>query len=187
MYVIEKLRQFIDNLDEQTFYKYLLGVIAIITVIVVMLCFRYYSKVDTAIKKIENINELRDDLQRTLSKYQRVAKQRAQVDIMLTESASFKIENYFNKLLEQLHLSIAEKKIGFEHSQIDQSEYRERILKAKLTNMNMKETCELIDAIEKNTRVFIKELELLKSKKQPNMLDVNLTIATLEHKSVIIE
>jgi ribosomal protein S17E len=56
------------------------------------------------------------------------------------------------------------------------------LLNAKFDTMNMRQLCELLDAVEQNKRIYTKELEIIKSKKVPNTIDVNLTIATLQAK-----
>jgi beta-lactamase regulating signal transducer with metallopeptidase domain len=68
-------------------------------------------------------------------------------------------------------------------SQIDHDTYRESILKVELSDMNMKQLCELLDELNKNKRINTKELEITKSKTAKRSINVALTIATLEPRS----
>jgi hypothetical protein len=45
--------------------------------------------------------------------------------------------------------------------------------------MNMQNLVELLYAIEQKQRIYIKRLEIERSKKQPSSIDVQLAIATL--------
>lgn len=182
MYIIDALRLQIDSLNEKDFYKYLSFSVASVTLLVILIFFRYYRVTNELTERLSTINDQREEIRRILTIAKQAKKQREQIDSILAQDESFKIGGYFNVLLDSLRLT--EKKQAVDYSHIDHiGAYRESILKAKLTDMNMKELSELLYEIEQNKRVYCKELEITKSRKNQGTLDINLTIATLESKA----
>jgi hypothetical protein len=49
--------------------------------------------------------------------------------------------------------------------------------------MNMQELCELLQALERVQRIFSKSIDIQRSKKIPDAIDVTLVIATLLPKT----
>jgi hypothetical protein len=180
MFMIDSIQSFIESLEERDFYKYLALVLTTIIGLILLIFFMYYRATNTINNRITTINDLRDNVQQILTAAKKVKKQREQIDTILAQDENFRLGAYFDKTLTSLRLS--EKRQAVDYSHIDHTgTYRENILKAKLTDMTMKDLCELLDDIEKNPRVYSKELDITKSRK--GNLDINLTIATLEPKT----
>lgn len=181
MKIIERVRDFINNLDEKNFYKYLGISLGVVVMLCAFMIYRYYSNVDSLLLRINNINEQRERAQLILKQAQRVNKQRADVDAMIAKDEGFKIGGYFNEVLMKLRLT--DKRVLEETAVIQhEGKYQESVLKAKLTDMNMKELCELLNELDQNKRIYTKELEIISVKKARPSLDINLTIAALEPK-----
>lgn len=158
---------------------------ALLGCIVLIIClffFRYYQKITYLKKRIRTVNELRDEARVIREKAQQVQNQRAAVDAMLAEDFDFKIAGYFSDLLDQLGL--LEKKSSEEIAQIDRNDnYRESELLAQLVGLNMKELTNLLYELEQKSRIYIKRLDIEKSKKSTSGIDVSITIATLLPKT----
>jgi hypothetical protein len=179
MFIIDTIQSFIESLEERDFYKYLALSITVILGILFLVFFMYYRATNSIIDRITTINDLRENVQQILTASKKVKKQREEIDTILAQDENFKIGAYFDKTLTALRLS--DKSQPPDYSHIDHTgAYRENILRAKLTDMTMKDLAELLNDIEKNQRVYTKELEITKSRK--GNLDINLTIATLERK-----
>lgn len=173
----------IMHADEKTFKKYVLILISLIITGFVFITWRYYTRVTFYKKKIVLLNDIREEARQLREKMIQVQTQRSRVNTMLEEEADFKIAGYFNNVLA--NLNIIDNKKTEETSQIDREDnYRESELIASLTNMNMKQITELLYEIEQKKRIYIKKLEIEKSKKNKNNLDINLIIATLLHKEI---
>lgn len=182
MKIIDQLRDFIASLDEQTFYKYIGIALAGLVLAVSLLVFSYYRSVNSLLDSINTINEERERTRQILTRAERVKRQRAEVDAIISEDENFKIGGFFNDVLNSLHLS--DKKIVEETSQSDKEDkYSESILRARLTDMTMKELCELLNTLDQNKRIYTKELDILALKKTPPALEVTITIASLEPKT----
>lgn len=183
MNLFTSLKSFIATRDKNEFYYYLIG--SLLSLLCIMAGIMYYqsSQVSYWRKRINNINEYREEIRKVISKDQHVLSQRAEVDKILNDTPDFKIDGYFTELITKLNLlngHATQRSVTY--ADRGDPKYREVLLNAKFDTMNMRQLCELLDAIEKKDRIYTKDLEIIKSKKIPNTIDVNLTIATLQAK-----
>ena len=182
MEIINRLRLAIEELDRRDFYKYLIIVLSIVLLLVGFFVFRYYRNSSNLRTRIEDVNEIREDRVRSiLRRMDNVERQRKQVNDILAKEKDFKIAGYFDKLLSAQGLVDNSTERSTSTIELDK-EYREVILRARFVEMTMKQLCELLDAIEKKERVYAKSLEIIRSTKTPETIDVNMTIATLQPK-----
>lgn len=185
MEVLEKIQLFFDNLSEADFYKYLAITLGSIVFLVIIMVIYFIRGIDSAKSRIDLIQEQRIEAKKILAREELVKKQREEVDSELAKDSFFKIKDYFsNRVIPKLNLT--DKNVLAETSQVDQGEYKESILKAKLTDMSMKNVADLLNELDQNKRIFTKELEIIKSTKRPKTIDVNLTISTLVPKGAPI-
>lgn len=179
---IERIQDVIDSVDEKKLYTYISVGIILFGLGIGLFIFQYYRTINNARSAIEETNELREDAQSILGKLEQVKKQRAEVDAMLLKEPNFKIGGYFDELLKRMHL--ANKKTMGTTSTADLDEkYRESIYTVKFAGMNMRELTQLLNEIEQKERLYTKRLEIQKSKKNPQTIDVDLTVATLQLKA----
>jgi hypothetical protein len=184
--VLQKITRFFQNLNEKNFYKYLAVFLCSIILIGAFMIFRYYRNREYYTQKIATTNDLRQEVRTILEKAQRVKREQIAVNRMLEQEPDFKIRGYFEQLIATLGLP-DNKQVAVTTSQVDRDDqYRESILNAKFVEMNMKQLAELLQEIEKNRRIYAKELEITKSKKRPKTIEVSLTIATLDKKAATI-
>lgn len=180
MVIIDTIVNFIENLDEKNFYKYLsiggLVLISIISIIVI----RHYYAISSLRSKISIVNSLREDTKRILNKATIVEQQRTDVNAMIAEDPNFKIGGYMKELLEKQQLT-SKKKLE-QYIPVDrQDNYRETILTTQFTDMTMQELTTLLNEIEQKERIYTKSLDITQSK-TTGTIDVTLTIATLQPK-----
>jgi hypothetical protein len=173
----------LQHSDSKIFKKYMFILLGIIIGLFSFITWRYYTGVAFYKKKISLLNGIREEARVIRENMVQVQTQRLRVYEMLKEESDFKIAGYFNSVLNTLNLFDSKK--TEETSQIDREDnYRESELVASLTNMNMKQLAELLYELEQKKRIYIKKLDIEKSKKSKNQLDVTLIIATLLHKEV---
>jgi hypothetical protein len=183
MKVFNTIKQLIASLDKKQFYYVLSGVLVGILCLMAFIMYYQSSRVDYWKKRIRDANEYREGVKAIIAKDLSVSSQRDEVDKMLNENPDFKIDGYFAELLTKFKLidgHATQRTVSY--ADRGDSKYREVLLNAKFDTMNMRQLCELLDAVEQNKRIYTKELEIIKSKKVPNTIDVNLTIATLQAK-----
>ncbi len=181
MEILDKIRTFIQELDEKEFRTYLIATLSAIFLILILFVAFYLKRVSTLKKQISYVNEKREEVRTILEKNEIVDQQKQKVDALLEENKDFIIRQYFENVLK--NLSLTPQLINV--SQVDKdTTYREVILKATFDDLNMKQVCDLLEEIEKKkSLVYTKELEITRSKRRPRAIDVALTIATLQKKS----
>lgn len=182
MKVFESVQEFITSLEEKDFYKYLLGLLAATFILVGTLLIYHQRRISIWTKQINTINDYRTTIKSIIDRDEQVIKQREEVDRMLEENPDFRIEGTFEELVNKMGLTKNLTKRAVFPTDHGDPEYREIDLDAHLDSMNMKQLTELLDELEQNKRVYIKQLEIQKSKKIPNAIDVGLIIATQQKK-----
>lgn len=171
------LQQYFESLEKKKFTTisllYVVGVCGLAFGITIL----FYQKMSHLSIRIAEVNDLRDEARIVREKAQQVQAQRSAVNSMLSEDRDFKIGQFFNDLLQKL--SLIDKKSTEDTVQIDrEDDYRETELAAKLVGMNMKQVAELLQQIEQTKRIYIKKLDIIKSKKN-GLLEVEIIFATL--------
>lgn len=182
MEIVNRLRLAIEGLERKDFYKYLIIVLAVVFFLVGFFVFRFYRNMSALRIRIDDVNEIREEKVRSiLKRMDSVERQRKQVNDILAKEKDFLIAGYFDDLLSQQRL--VDNRTEESTSIIELgNDYREVVLRARFVGMTMKQLCELLDAIEKKERVYAKSLEIIRSTKTPETIDVNMTIATLQPK-----
>lgn len=181
---LKSIHQYTKSLESKRLYQYIAAILAAIILMVLGMLYIRHSYIEDALAQIATINEEREKIKRIITSAEKVKKQRAEVNAMLAKDESFKITSYLDTILKKLHLS--EKTTIGEHSQVDRENgYRESTRKIKLVGMNMKELCELLRELEQNERIYTKELEIVRSSRDTQTIDVMLSVATLEPRTTV--
>lgn len=181
---LKSLYEYIQTVEQKRVYQYIAGILITLSVLVLVVLYVRSSYRDSALTRLADINEQREQVKRIITNAQKIKQQRAQVNAMLAKDDSFKITSYLDTVLKKLHLS--EKTTIGEHSQVDRENgYRESTRKITLVNMNMKELSELLHELEQNERIYIKDLEIVRSSRTPQTIDVMLSVATLEPRTTV--
>jgi len=177
MVLLKRIRERLEKLDEKEFFKYgaiFLGIICLLSSAIIV---RYYFKKSSLTKQMKSVNSLREEVKTILDRYERVKKQRDEVNALLDKNEDFILEEYVEQLRKQLGLTyVIESRTTAPRDEV----YKEIAINAKFTNMNMRELTELLQELEKNKLVYTKDLDIVKSKSRSGTLDVSITIATLK-------
>ncbi|HVW99634.1 MAG TPA: hypothetical protein VHA52_04210 [Candidatus Babeliaceae bacterium] len=182
MAVLKRVRDFIVVLDRRQFYRYLAIAIGIFLILLGIVGYIHYRKIGTLERKLRRINQQRDEARTILQEHAMVKQQQADVDSILEKDRDFRLVKYFLSLVDQLSLRQNLTQDPIPMSEDLNNGYTEVRIPATFTNLNMKQVVELLQEIDKNDRVYTKELSLIKSSKSPT-LDVTLIIATLQPKA----
>ncbi len=184
MEFLKKIITYIQQLSQKNFYMYSGIFVGGLTILTLLLIIRYYSNAQYLVDQSETINSQRERVQQLLTDAQQVQKQKAEVNKMIEQDEDFNILAYLQTTLAQhglAHNIVIINPVG----RIDREDnYLEEEVKAQLNELNMKQLTELLQAIEQNKRIYSKELEIVKSKKRPNTIEISITIATLIKKTV---
>lgn len=183
MNILEKIKEFFDSLDTKDFYTYIGAFLGAIALVLLFLIYRFYTNVWDYQRQLRLTNNQRSDVQSLLEKAARVKKQQKDVNTMLEADPNFKIAGYFQGILEQLALTNKRESETVTTQERGEQEYNESILTAKFIDMTMKEISELLNVLERNARIYTKNLEIQKSRKSNRTIEVQLTIATLQPRT----
>jgi len=182
MEFFDKIRDRIQDLEEKEFYRYLLILFLVLILLMGFFIFRFYRNVNSYKNRIEEIEDIREDsVKDILARNENVQKRRKEVNAILEKEEGFKIIEYFEKLLQQLGLGKAAEIVPIRRS-LGQLKYDESEITARLTGISTQGLCMLLEKLEQNKRINIKELEIKKSEKTPKAIDVTIKIATLQPK-----
>lgn len=176
MVFLDNIRAFIANLDQKTWYTYVAIAMGIYLVLIAGVLYYYYSSISTLQEQINNVNDERKQAQQILTEAKRVQKQRAEVNAIIEEDPNFKIKGYLLEVMAGIGITPSlstDQKISREDN------FVENIATYQFTGITMKQLTELLDEIEQNKRLYTKDLEIIRSKKIPNTIDVGITVATM--------
>lgn len=179
MHLVTRIRLMIRDLTNQQFYQLLLGGLAVLITFSILFSWFYYRTINKIYANIELINEQRSDIKKILGRAQRVSYQKKEVDKLLAQDKNFKIKGYLQTILTQLNLW--DKKIDMSNIEFrdDRDGYIADTIKLELGAITMKELTELLQVLEKNPRLYLKNVEIKKSKKTNGTIDTIIGVATL--------
>lgn len=183
MVIIDKLKAFVQELDDKTFYTYLTAFLAGIVFVLGIVMFMSFNKITKLRSRVKQVNYNRQTIQELLTKFEKVKQQKAEVAAILEKDKNFKIVGYLDSLLAKLGLT--QNKTNYTQSSENKEslpEYIEIKLVVQLTDLNMRQLVDLLHEIEKTERIYTKELEITRSATKPS-IDVTLTIATLQPRA----
>ncbi len=180
MGALTKTREFISNLDLQTFYLYTLVALASIALFFGFMIYRTFSTITTIQERTETINEYRQEAQEIIARSQQVKKQRAKVNEILTQDRRFKITNYLNTLVTDLGLGTHLKEEPRLVEQDLDQQYKEVRLSPIFEYINMRQLTKILKEIEESERVYVKKLNIVKAAGAPPSINATIHIATLQ-------
>ena len=182
MEFLKPVEKFVSALSEKEFQRYAIIYLTCTTVLSGLLIYWQYNKANAIKKKITYTNTQRAEVRKILTQDEEVNHQKDVVGQILKQRKKFKLQHYFESIINKLKLQNNLKKHDPFVSNLENlrsQRYSEVRVEASLVNLNTKQLVELLDEIERNTIIYTKYLEINKSGKAP-AIDVLLTIATLQ-------
>lgn len=180
MNIVIRLKNFIEELEEKTLYQYFAGVVGIVIILSALFMFMGYRKQSNLKREIISMNRMRGEARDLLSKHATLSQRKGEVDDILAQDPTFKIKEYFLQIVEELNLTSNSSKDSELSSPQDlKNGYSETKLDSSFSGITMQQLCDLMFRLEKNRRVFIKEISISKNFSRPT-LEVTLVIATLQ-------
>lgn len=178
---IMDISNFINELDEKDFYKYMIIFVVLFLLILGIIMFFQHSALASYETRLKNINKQRVELRSLLQEHAIVNKQQEAVDTILSKDKGFRIADFFELITRELGLTQNVTKSPVVENDLGNG-YYETQLDASFKDMDMKQVTDLLDKIEHNPRVYAKNLGLHKTPKSAK-LDVTLVVATLQPKT----
>lgn len=179
MTALEKIQQFIETLDDKSWYRYVAAYAAALICIIAVIIFFYYRATSYWIDTINDTNNYRERARSILQKAARVYSQRAEVNKIIQQDPDFKIAGYLQEVMASQGISSLLTNINT--TQVDREDiYRETTSTVQFTGMSMRKLTEFLNVIEQNKRLYTKEIDISKSKKTPQAIDVTVVITTMQ-------
>jgi hypothetical protein len=183
MIQLEKLKQYLDELDDRSLYRYFMGFLAGVAAIMGLVVLLQYRAINTITKKIKALNSQRIEAQEILTRFEQVTQQKEAVESVLEKDKSFRIVGYVDTLLNNLQLNRNKGPYQPTTEPLEGHDtYDEVTLIVPLIEITMRNLAELLNEIEKNERIYIKQLDIVKSQAKP-AIDVTVTLATLQPRT----
>ncbi len=177
MFSFPKLQTFFEELERKNFYTYLAIAGGVFFALVCAILYHYYSTLSSLQGSLRTLNKRRDEAQFLLQKRKLVKKQEEEVNATLAEEKKFRIQDFFNGIVEQNNLKDKQRNDPI-ISEESLHNYTEIKLVAQFRQLSTQELCELLNSLEQKQRIYTKELII--SKMKGASLDVSLSIATLQ-------
>jgi len=176
------VKELVLNLDQKQVYQ----ATGIVFGVMVLLCgatiFWHRHTMNNLAKSLAKVQQIQLKSQVLINRAEQVKQQQAYVDALLEKDTTFKIKQYFDLLTKSLNLELRlSKPAEVLDAQDLQVNYEEIRLTASFTGLNMRDICDLLEAISKNKRIYTKEISITKV---AQALDLSIVIATLQPKAV---
>jgi len=181
MKFLNSLQNIIVKFDRKEFYRYAGVYFGVVFLIAAGLVYLYVSRLSSLRSDLKKLNIRRSEVQLLLKKLKDVKQQSAEVNEVLAEEKSFKIQSFFDGIVTQQNLTSKQKRDAEVSEELLYKRYTEIKLSAQFRQLDMMALCKLLSEIEQKTRIYIKELSISKTKGAG--FDAALTIATLKPQS----
>jgi type II secretory pathway component PulM len=185
MTMFNRIIRFVKQLDVRETYQFIGGLVALISLVVGLFFYRYYSLINGLQRQMVRINQQRVVTQELLSRYDEVVQQQHHVEELLKRDPNFKLKQFFIDTLQKLSLANSLVRDPEVASQALVTDYIEIKMDVRLTAITMQQLVELLHAVEQSERVYIKEMKIT-AVPQKQMLDVTLVVATFEEASATV-
>lgn len=179
MEFFDKLKAMLDTLTKKQFYTYVFGGLAAFLFLLLVIMFYCYRSSKSLVKQIDDLNKVRAEVKTILIKKELIKKQKEKMDALIAQAPDFVLGGFLeDDVLPKLGLNDKADRKQSKTVSVDDN-YNESIIDMTLSDINMKQLVEFLDAIEISRRVYVKKLEITKSK---TTLEVNVSLAALVPK-----
>lgn len=176
MILVSKIRAFISEMDQGEFRKF--GIIygAGFVLCSGLLLFFYASEEMRIQGQIKELNKSRQQVQKILTDYQKVAQQKDAVVQLLSKDETFYLQQFVQSSVQAVQ--IKNSSVGKVSSQTLNG-YVEESVSVQLSGINMQQLCQLLQNIEQASRVYAKNITINRTE-GASVISVSMSVATLK-------
>ncbi len=168
----------IMSFEKKLFYQGIIVFFGALVAIIVGMLIYYYTTVFGLKSQLIKTKRQQEEIRSLLGQFTQLQEESKNVNAVLEEEKNFKIKNFYDSLLQQQNLQGSQLK----EAEIQEENLRNRYTEIKLTShlhqLSTEQLCNLLDALEKKARIYVKDLSITKTRN--NNLDVVLVIGTLK-------
>lgn len=180
MTFLMRLKKFLDELEPRQLNQYLAACIGVIILLLALVVYAGYAQNIKLLEEIETLNRNRIRARELLVKQKQVVLRKNEVDTVLAQDRLFYIKDFFTQTVNEAGLSTnVSKEAEVSEPQDLKNKYSEVKLDAGFSNLSTRQLCDLLLRLEKNKRIYLKEVEITKAQ-QNRTINATIVIATLQ-------
>ncbi len=177
MVSLESIKDYIQGLNQKEMMRIVVAYLVIFVCLVSFLVYNHVNALGSAEQKTKLLNKARKEVQLILTEHDHIKSKKSEVDALLAKDTNFYIQKYCQdalndlKLTNQSPLSLV--------SNTWPNGYIEESVQINISQITMKQACQLLQALQKNQLVFVKNLDIVKGS-VAKKINVNMLVATLK-------
>jgi len=177
MISLESIKDYIQSLNYKEFIQLIAVYFFVIFFGIAFLIYHHFQAISDMEQKTKVLNKARQDIQMILTEYNHIQTKKNEVDALLQKDKSFYLQKYYQDTVASVNISnqTASNLI----TQTWSNGYSEESLQINFSQITMKQLCEFLQAVKGNERVFVKNVDIVKSNVDKK-INVTLSIATLK-------
>lgn len=180
MTFLMRLKKFLDELEPRQLNQYLATTVGVLILLLTLFVYLGYARKTRLLDDIEALNRNRVRARELLVKQKQVVLRKNEVDTVLTEDRLFYIKDFFTQTINELGLlGNISKEAEVSEPQDLKNKYSEVKLDVGFSNLSTQQLCELLLRLEKNKRIYLKEVDITKAQ-QNRTINATIVIATLQ-------
>ena len=169
----------IYNIDSSTARKYMFGYIGIIIFLSILIQVMFILKSNKINKHGILILEKKNKIKQLIDEKNKIDELKDKIDNILKKEIEFKLKDYIMSFLQQKNfISNLLSSSDIPKEEIIKPGYREVSMDLELQNLSTMQIIEILSLLEENLRVYLKDVELIKS--DDALLKLKINIAALE-------
>ena len=180
MKLVNRIQDFLRQLDHRTFKKYLIASITISALIMIIMAYYIYNKSSSLIKQISKVEQIAFEANQIEKKYQKTQTQKTHLLSLLEKETDFEIKSFFEAFCKERQLKV-ESNWKTTSSTIEGNEKIEEVsLKASFKGQTTEKLIKILQDLDEKEIVYIKNIKIDKSTNK--IINFDLTIATFKYK-----
>lgn len=177
MFDLEFIQDYLYGLNQKEAIRIIAAYFVFFSFIIGFLFFRHFNLLHDIQEKSKLLNKARQNIQVVLTEYDNLKNKKNEVDQILLKDKNFYLVKYYQDTMAAL--SIMNKTCSPLVVQTGPAGYDEESLQIGFNQITMKQLCEFLENVQKNHRVFVKNLDITKGP-VPKRINASLTIATFK-------
>lgn len=171
----------IMSVEKKMFYRGTIVFFGGLIVLIIAILAYYYTTVSALKNQLTKTKRQQEEIRMLLGQFTQLQEESKKVNTVLDEEKNFKIKNFYESVLQQQNIQ----NLQLKEAEIQEENLRSRYIEIKLTSqlqqLSTEQLCNLLEALEKKARIYIKDLTVTKTRN--NNLDIVLVIGTLKIQS----
>lgn len=164
MIYLQKIKDSFLKLDTKDFYTRLIAFFVVLLCMHAGIIFYYFKATHAYKKEAQELYKKEAITQDLLIRLKKVHEQKEKIDEILNKEKNFKIKNFFEDIIQRLHLVSRQKgEVKLTEEDVLGKQYTQVTLQVQFQQINTQMLCEFLQALKEKERIYIKEVIITKS------------------------